>query len=141
EALRGQAGWIPLALEPFETSVQVGRATTAGGAVTYALAHVEVPSAGEGWLVYTGPSAKIWLNRSLVTSIDRTRERLEPELRAPVRFEAGWNRILVKVGDGRVARFSLRLADGRGAPLVVPSSSTPRPVAVAGGAPTPPRPS
>ncbi len=139
EALRGEATWIPLSVEAPDTSVQVGRAATAPGAVTYAMAHVEVPSAGDGWLVYTGPSAKLWLNRSVVTVIDRARERLDQELRIPVRFAAGWNRILVKLGEGRGARFSLRLADQQGAPLVVAAASAPRPVEFAGGTPTPPR--
>lgn len=139
KALRGEAGWIPLSVETPDTTVQVGRAAPAPGAVTYALAHVEVASAGDGWLVYTGPSAKLWLNRALVSVIDRSRERLDQELRIPVRFVAGWNRILVKLGDGRGARFSLRLADERGGALATTGAAAPRPVAFAGGGPTPPR--
>lgn len=139
QGLRGEVGWVPLTIESPEVAVPVARAATEQGAVTYALAHVEVPAATDGWLVYTGPSAKLWLNRSLVTTIDRTRERLDQELLVPVRLVAGWNRLLVKVGDGRGARFTLRLVDGRGAPIVAKTSAASQPVVVSGIAPTPPR--
>ncbi|MBX3467659.1 MAG: hypothetical protein KF878_12310 [Planctomycetes bacterium] len=139
--LRGEVGWLPLTVEPPEASAQVGRATTARGAVTYALAHVNVPAATEGWLVYTGPSAKLWLNRGLVTVIDRGRERLDQELMVPVRFAAGWNRLLVKTADGRGARFALRLTDARGGALAFEGAARPQPVDLRWAEPTPPRPS
>lgn len=139
QGLRGEVGWVPLTVESPEVAVPVGRAATEQGAVTYALAHVEVPVAGEGWIVYTGPSARLWLNRSLVTSIDRTRERLDQELLVPVRLVAGWNRLLVKVGDGRGARFSVRLVDAGGTPIVGKTSAAPQPVSMSGVEPTPPR--
>lgn len=141
KALRGEVTWAPVTIDSPDTAVAVARGVTRRGAVTYALAHVEVPAAaaGEGWLVYTGPSARLFLNRSLASEIDRTRERLDQELMVPVRFAAGWNRLLVKVGDGRGARFTLRLVDGKGAPIVGKGSLAPQPVEVGGDAPTPPR--
>lgn len=143
QGLRGQVSWLPLTIESPEVAVPVGRAATEQGAVTYALAHVEVQAEGptdrDAWLVYTGPSAKLWVNRSLVTSIDRTRERLDQELLVPVRLVAGWNRLLVKVADGRGARFSLRLVDSRGAPIIAKTSLASQPVVMSGVEPTPPR--
>ena len=113
---KGEQPWAPTALRPLQIAVVPGSAAV-DGAISYALTHVELPRGGAGYLVYTGPSARLWLNRVEVSTIDREADRLDGELRVPVRLAAGWNRILVKLAGGRGARFTLRVVDEEGAPI------------------------
>lgn len=128
EGFRAQVAWTPLELDASEYAVPVGRAMTGRGAATYALTHLEAPAAGPHVLVYSGPSARVWVNRALVATIDRTAERLDSELRLRVNLRQGWNRLLVKVADGRGGRFALRVHDPRGAVVPVRASRAPRPI-------------
>lgn len=128
EGHRARVEWTPLELEPHELAVPVGRAMTGRGAATYALTHLEAPAAGPHVLVYTGPSARVWVNRALVATIDRTAERLDSELRLRVTLRQGWNRVLVKVADGRGGRFALSVHDPRGAVVPVKASRAVQPI-------------
>ena len=140
-AVRGEVGWVPLPLEPHEVVVQLSRAVTGRGAVTYAMTHLELAADLEGTLSYTGPSARIFVNRALVGVIDRTAERLDSELRLPVTLRKGSNRVLVKVADGRSGRFTLRVQDRQGRVVRVTASQAPQPVDAGADSLDPPAPS
>jgi len=131
--LRGELGWRPVAPDDLGVGVALRDVLTDSGAVAYAVTAVELPAAGAAHLVYTGPSAKLWLNRAVVAVIDRERDRPDGELRVPVRLRAGWNRVLVKVAGGRTASFTLRFTEPDGAPLPPTAVDPAAPVEVGAG--------
>jgi tetratricopeptide (TPR) repeat protein len=124
------ASWRPLRLEHFDVAASLAEAMDQRGSVAYALTHVELTQAAEAYLVWTGPSAKIWINRSLASVIDRGRHRLDAELRIPVQLVEGWNRILVKVTGGSNARFTTRLTTREGATITPQAYAAAQPVDV-----------
>lgn len=85
-----------------------------GGGTYYAVSEVQAEKAQEGWLVFQGQSAKIWVNRVIVGVIDRQRERLPRRVRVPIQILKGKNRVVVKLPGGATSfRLRLTLEDGR----------------------------
>ncbi|RMG18918.1 MAG: hypothetical protein D6731_00920 [Planctomycetota bacterium] len=129
---RGAARWHVATRRPFGASIDTEGLLSGSGQVVYAVTHVRFEEAREGFLVYRGPSAKLWVNRSLAALLDRSQTRYGRSLRVPVRLRAGWNRIALKVAGGAPTAFSLRLCDRAGAPLhPLEHTVDPRPVPVA----------
>lgn len=137
-ALRGERGWERLTREPRAAHLDLSDAAEGDGQACYVLTHVEAPGPLEAELVYRGPSAKVWVNRAHVGTIDRARERLSHEVRLPIRLVAGWNRLLIKVAGGSGPSVHVRLTTPAGGPLVLPCSATPAEVAAARTEPSAP---
>ncbi|MGE0709526.1 MAG: tetratricopeptide repeat protein [Planctomycetota bacterium] len=116
--------WRELRRDERQTSVGLGDALEGAGQVSYALTHVKWPvdEAADVFLVYRGPSAKVWWNRALATTIDRSSQRLPGRIRVPLELRPGWNRLLLKVTGGARTRFAVQLVTATGEPLVLEES-------------------
>jgi hypothetical protein len=116
--------WAELRPERPGRIVSPGSVLDGSGQVLYALTHVRYTgqAPAKAWLVYRGPSARIWCNRELASKIDRNATRLPSKVRVELTLRPGWNRILFKVVGGPSARFSAQLCEESGAPLVLEES-------------------
>ena len=88
-------------------------------AVAYALIYVKSPEARKATLAL-GPNdfAKAWVNGALVLQDKKYRPATKGELKAAVDLKAGWNQILLKVGNGLGSwGFFCDLTDAAGNPL------------------------
>lgn len=116
--------WAELRPERAGQIVSPGSVLDGSGQVLYALTHVRYTGQAPAkvWLVYRGPSARIWCNRELACKIDRNAARLPSRVRVELELRPGWNRLLFKVVGGPSARFSAQLCEAGGAPLVLEES-------------------
>jgi len=125
EGIRGEPRpWAELRNQRAGGAVSPGRVLEGTGQVLYALSHVRYTGSAPAkvWLVYRGPSARIWCNRELASKIDRNAERLPGKVRVELELRPGWNRLLFKVVGGPSARFAAQLCEAGGAPLVLEES-------------------
>jgi len=87
--------------------------------VAYALIHVWSPVARDVALrMGSDDGTKVWLNDTLIHQLDRGRGMTLDEDRVETRLQAGWNRLLVKVYQGKGDwGLGLRLTDREGKEL------------------------
>lgn len=116
--------WRELRQERAGVAATPGVVLNGTGQIVYALSHVRYTGQAPAkvWLVYRGPSARVWCNRELVTKIDRNGVRLPSLVRVELELRPGWNRLLFKLVGGASARFAAQLVSEEGTPLVLEES-------------------
>jgi tetratricopeptide (TPR) repeat protein len=111
---RSEARWSDLAKDQSPWSLNASLFSISnGGGTYYAATEITAAKDQKGWLVFTGQSAKLWVNRVEVGRIDRQRERFARTLRFPIQLKKGPNRLCVKVPGGAIS-FKIRLTTESG---------------------------
>jgi hypothetical protein len=114
---RQQILWTDLTKDQSQWSLRASLfSISKGGGTYYTATEIDSPKKQSGWLVYTGQSAKIWVNRVLIGRVDRQWDRHPRALRFPIRLRKGLNRLMVKIPGGAMS-FSMRLASETGQSL------------------------
>jgi tetratricopeptide (TPR) repeat protein len=111
--VKGDVSWTKVPAHAVSPVVNFARALRATNGSCYVVAHLESPADQDVAFVYEGGAAKLFLNRALLATVDRHRQRLDPRVRAFGHLRKGWNRIVLKTGDW-ASSFSLRLATPEG---------------------------
>jgi len=86
------------------------------GIACYGVVNVKAPAAVDGWLLIGSDDGwAAWVNGTLVEKVPDDRGYIFDHDRAPIRFEPGWNRLLVKIRNaGGTMGFAARVTDRRG---------------------------
>lgn len=113
-----EVGWRRLEPREGEAAVSPFEALFPWDGCAYALDQLHSPTPRDAFLEFRpAGSAKVFLNGVVVIDADRSREDLLNTIRAPIRLEHGWNRLLVKTTSPGEGRFSARLLGLDGSPI------------------------
>ncbi|GIW71660.1 MAG: hypothetical protein KatS3mg102_1202 [Planctomycetota bacterium] len=108
--------WRAFRVPAAESVLRFGHRVQPARGVVYALAQLRAAPGAQAWVsAGSSGSYKVWWNGERIADVDRGAGYAPEEVRFPVRFGEGWQRVLIKCGGGEV---SLRLlaADGSGPP-------------------------